>query len=386
MKNRALLLGLVALLTIALMGSSALAGPRVAIVKAADAQMDLVCNSWHCTITDNFYQGPPAGNMLVRATAEWSKESEVAIEKLVREAVELQGGWPVKPGDRVMLKVNHVVSAWPMVLNNRGDDATLQAAFTDARVARAAALLALESGAAEVIIANCPATGNGWTCFMQYGFDHMVEDLNNPKVRLVDLGDEPWKWYPAPKALALKNYAIAEIVGEMDQIISLPCLKTHTLCGVTSSLKNIGIGFPTTRIAGSIKMGLPHKVVTEVITDVNMITGNDYTIVDALWGMEESGPDNGPGVPMGLIIAGNDPVACDAVSTVVMGFKVTNIGTTVMAEKYGLGTYKNIEVVGRPISEVQVVFTPVKRGHRWPAEMGDVAGWDSTPGRTLNDL
>jgi uncharacterized protein (DUF362 family) len=214
----------------------------------------------------------------------------------------------------------------------------------------------------------------------------MVEDLNNPKVRLVDLGDEPWKWYPAPKALALKNYAMAEIIGEMDQIISIPCLKTHTLCGVTSSLKNIGIGMPTTRIAGSIKMGLPHKVVTEVITDVNMITGNDYTVVDAIWGMEESGPDNGPGVAMGLIIAGNDPVACDAVSTVVMGFKVTNIGTTVMAEKYGLGTYHDIEVVGRPISEVQVVFTPVKRGHRWPPEMGDVAGWDSTPGRTLNDL
>ncbi len=88
---------------------------------------------------------------------------------------------------------------------------------------------------------------------------------------------------------------------------------------------------------------------------------------------------------MGLIIAGVDPVACDAVCTVVMGFKVTNIGTTVMAEKYGLGTYKNIQVVGRPISEVQVVFTPVKRGHRWPPEMGDVAGWDSTPGRTLRD-
>jgi uncharacterized protein (DUF362 family) len=264
MNRKAILFGLVVLLSIGMMGSTALAGPRVSIVKAAEAQMDLVLNSWHCTITDNFYQGPPpgGGDMLVRATAEWSKESEIAIEKLVREAVRLQGGWPVKPGDRVMLKVNHVVSAWPMVLNNRGDDATLQAAFTDPRVARAAALIALESGAKEVIIANCPATGNGWTCFMQYGFDHMVEDLNNPKVKLMDLGDEPWKWYRAPKALALKNYAMAEIIGEMDQLISIPCLKTHTLCGMTSSLKNIGIGMPTTRIAGSIKMGLPHKVVT----------------------------------------------------------------------------------------------------------------------------
>jgi hypothetical protein len=47
MQKKALLLGLVALLTIGLMGSSALAGPRVAIVKAAPAQWDLVLNSWH---------------------------------------------------------------------------------------------------------------------------------------------------------------------------------------------------------------------------------------------------------------------------------------------------------------------------------------------------
>jgi uncharacterized protein (DUF362 family) len=310
----------------------------------------------------------------------------VAIEKLVRQAVKLAGGWPVKRGDRVLLKVNHVTTTWAQFVMNRGSDEELQAAFTDARVARAVALIALESGAAEVIIANGPATADGYNAFMQYGFDHMVDDLNNPKVRLMDLGDQPWKWYPAPKKLALDKYAMATIIGEMDQVISIPCLKTHTLCGVTSSLKNLGIGMPSVKVYGSIKMGLPHKKVCEVITDVNMITGNDYTIVDALWGLEEDGPVDGPGVEMGLIIAGADPVACDAVSTVVMGFKVTNIGTTRMADKYGLGTYKNIQVVGRPINQVQVAFTPPKRGSRWPDEHGQILGWDSRPDRTLDDL
>jgi len=304
----------------------------------------------------------------------------------VREAVKLQGGWPVKRGDRVLLKVNHVIATYPMLLLGRGDDPALQAAFTDARVARAAALIAVESGAKEVIIANCPAGGNGMAEMVEYGFDHMVADLNNPKIKLMDLGAVPWKWYPAPKALASKKYGMAKIIGEMDKIISIPCLKTHVLAGVTSSLKNLGIGFPSTQATGTIKMGLPHKVIVEVITDVNMITGNDYTIVDAIWGLEENGPCDGPGVEMGLIIAGNDPVACDAVCTVLMGFKVTNIGTTVMAEKYGLGTYHDIEVIGVPIAQAQKVFCSPQRKERWPDEMGNILGWDSTPGRKLTDL
>ena len=388
MQKKTFLLGLVAVLTVGLIGSSALAGPRVAIVKAAPSQMDLVCNSWHNNLGDTFYQDPPAANASInnRNTSTWSKESEVAIEKMVREAVKLGGSWPVKQGDRVMLVVNHVVSTFPLRVMGRGNDENLQAAVTDARVARAVALIALESGAAEVIIANGPGTANGYGAFMEYGFDHMVEDLDSPKVRLMDLGDQPWKWYPAPKALALDKYAMATIIGEMDQVISIPCLKTHSLCGVTSSLKNLGFGMPTVKIYGSIKTGLPHKKPCEVTTDVNMITGNDYTVVDALWGLEEDGPINGPGVEMGLIIAGADPVACDAVSTVVMGFKVTNIGTTRMAEKYGLGTYRNIDVVGRSISEVQVAFTPPKRGSRWPDEYGQILGWDSRPDRILDDL
>ena len=386
MSKKIFLLSLVTVCAISFMASAALAGPKVAIVQAGDAEMDLVLNSWHSTITDIFYQGPPAWEAGIINTAEWSKESEVAIEKLVREAVKLQGGWPVKPGDRVLMKVNHVIATYPMLLLGRGDDPALQAAFTDARVARAAALIALESGASEVIIANCPAEGNGMASMVEFGFDRMVKELNNPKVKLMDLGAVPWKWYPAPKALASKRYAMANIIGEVDKIISIPCLKTHVLAGVTSSLKNLGIGMPTTQATGTIKMGLPHAKIVEVITDVNMITGNDYTIVDAIWGLEFNGPCDGPGIPMGLIIASADPVASDAVSTVLMGFKVTNIGTTVMAEKMGLGTYHNINVVGVPISQVQKVFNPPQRKERWPAEMGDVKGWDSTPGRKLTDL
>jgi uncharacterized protein (DUF362 family) len=386
MRKEIILSSLVAMLVVALMASVAVAGPRVAIVKADDSKMDLVLNSYHNTLPDIYYQEPPAGNAGIRPSSEWSKESELAIEKMVREAVKLAGGWPVKRGDKVLMKVNSVGNTYTLIAHGFGDDASIQGAYTDARVARAAALLALESGAREVIIGEGPGIGGGMANLRELGFDRMVEELNNPKVRIVDLGDPPWKWYRAPKALALDKYAMHEVVGEADKIINIPCLKTHILCGVTSALKNTGIGLPTDEIYGTIKMGLPHAKVVEVITDVNMIAPSDYVIVDALWGLEEDGPIIGPGVPMGLIIAGSDPVACDAVSTVVMGFKVTNIGTTVMAEQHGLGTYRNINVVGRPISEVQKAFTPPHRRSRWPAEHGNILGWDSQAGRTLDDL
>lgn len=384
MRKRIILTSLLAVLAVGVMASVALAGPRVAIVKASDAEWDLVVNSWK--FQWRLFQDPPGANVPGNiAVAEWSKESEVALEKMTRKAVSLAGGWPVKRGDRVLIKVNTVGHCWLQAASGFGSDGDMQGDLTDARVARAAALMALESGAKEVIICNSPAVDDGWSALRQYGFIRMVEELNNPKVRLVDLGREPWKWYPAPQGLALDKYAMPKIIGEADKIINIGPMKTHRFCAVTSLLKNTGVGFPTPQVYGAPKHGLPHKKIAEVIVDVNMIAPSDYGIVEGIWGGEGFMPVEGPGVPMGIIMAGKDCVACDAVATVVMGFKVENIGTTVLAQEMGLGTYHGIQVVGVPIAQVQKAFCAPVRAKRMPAAFGNVGGWDSMVGRTLPD-
>ena len=375
---------LIGLLGVVLCFSAALAGPRVAIVKADEAQWDLVVNSWK--FQWRLFQDPPGANEPGNiAIAEWSKESEVAIDKMTRKAVEMAGGWPVKSGDSVLIKVNTVGHCWLQAASGFGSDGDMQGDLTDARVARSAVLMALESGAREVIVCNSPAVDDGWSALRQYGFLRMVEELNNSKVRCMDLGREPWKWYRAPKALALDKYAMPRIIGEVDKIINVGVMKTHRFCAVTSCLKNTGVGFPTPQVYGSPKHGLPHKTIAECIVDVNMIAPSDYGIIDGLWGGEGFMPVEGPGVPMGVIVAGDDCVALDAVATVLMGFKVENIGTTVLARQMGVGTYHGIEVVGASIAECQKAFMAPDRNKRMPSEFGNVGGWDSLIGRTLPD-
>ncbi|MDH7500698.1 MAG: hypothetical protein QHH30_09995, partial [candidate division NC10 bacterium] len=90
------------------MVSSAADKPTVSIVKAA--KHDLVAESWRMNWDRTISQGVNPTRNVEYLRAEWSKESEKAIEAMVRDAVELAGGWPVKPNDVVLIKPNLVAS------------------------------------------------------------------------------------------------------------------------------------------------------------------------------------------------------------------------------------------------------------------------------------
>jgi hypothetical protein len=81
-------------------------------------------------------------------------------------------------------------------------------------------------------------------------------------------------------------------------------------------------------------------------------------IVDGIIGMEGLGPIDGDPLEMDLIIAGDDPVAVDAVTSAVMGFESLEYGCVYAAAKSGIGIadLEKIQVVGRPIAEVRRRF------------------------------
>jgi len=63
--------------------------------------------------------------------------SEKAIEAMVRDAVELAGGWPVKAGDVVLIKPNLVASMFFLWYSGKLTEEDYQACLTDPRVVRA---------------------------------------------------------------------------------------------------------------------------------------------------------------------------------------------------------------------------------------------------------
>ncbi len=342
----------------------------VGIVKASAHKK--IGESWKNTF-DLLPKGEPPNKLW---QPDWTKESQIEIEEMVRKAVKAAGDWPIEKGDVVAIKVNLVSSPILLLQAGRYTDADMQSTVTDARVARAAAILAKESGCKKVYIVANPMACDGYVTLRQYGYGKVADETG---AELVGLSSTPYKYYKAPFGLAYKEYALPTLMmEEANKVISISSLKTHSNTGVTMTLKNVGIGTPTAKIYGGPRIGLPHDKLAEVITDVCSIVGIDYAMIDGIWGMEGNGPINGTPVAMDTIIAGPDPVAVDGVGTEVMGFQKESYGVSRMAMAYGLGTYEKTTVttLGADYENVVKQFERVPRKFRSPGSYGDVYGWD----------
>lgn len=342
----------------------------VGVVKSL--KHDLVSGSWKNPFT-MYPKGEPPNKLWMPT---WTKASEIEIEEMVRQAVKASGDWPVEKGDVVAIKANLVASGVILMQIGRMSDADMQATVTDARVVRALALMAKESGAKKIYIVANPMVADGYVALRQWGFEGIAKETG---AELVGLSSLKYKYYQAPHALALEQYALPTLmVDEVDKVISAASLKTHMNAGITLTLKNIGIGVPTGQVYGGPRIGLPHNKLSEVITDVCSIVKIDYAVIDGIWGMEGAEPINGAPVSMDVIIAGPDPVAVDGVGTEIMGFPKENYGTSRMAMGVGLGTYDKttVNAVGAPFERIIKQFAAVPKAMRSPATCADVYGWD----------
>jgi len=102
------------------------------------------------------------------------------------------------------------------------------------------------------------------------------------------------------------------------------------------------------------------------IVDLNRVMKPDFTIVDSIVGMEgtHSVPDDQ--VRMGLIVAGGDVVAADAVCARLMGFEVDKILHVALAGEQALGVAnpEEIEIRGEDIAKVSRRFTTFQEATR----------------------
>jgi uncharacterized protein (DUF362 family) len=365
---------------------------KVGIVKADN--MDLALNSQKINPARTFMQACWPGRKGDIIRVEWNPpESIEYIGKLTREAIELAGNFPVKKGDVVYIKPNLVNSYVDMHEGQSMTSPEQQAHQTDARIVREICKMAWEAGAKKIIIGEGTRSGADSASLAHWGYYGLADELNAQGMKIViePVGEAPYTWAKT-MGLCQAEYALpTSIVKEVDVLISVPQMKCHTVAGTSLSLKNTTIGLPTHKVYGTFKLALPHLKYAEMSTEINAIRKkngkgtllNDYVVVDALWAGEgdQGGAWGGPGsfpVPMGLIIAGSDPVATDCVTTAVMGFNPHNYGQYRMAAQYGLGCndLSKIEVVGKSIKEVQEKLVAPMHTWRWPSEADQTLAWD----------
>lgn len=137
----------------------------------------------------------------------------------------------------------------------------------------------------------------------------------------------------------VSRVSLSKAVLDADVIISLPKFKTHGLTVITGAIKN-SYGFlpggqkaRLHRIAGS-----PERF-HEVVVEVFRLRVPDLFIVDAVVGMEGNGPASPDLRKIGLILAGDNAVAVDAVIATMMGLDPARLRFLQTARALGLGDY-----------------------------------------------
>ena len=171
-----------------------------------------------------------------------------------------------------------------------------------------------------------------------------------------------------------RGFAAARPILAASALVQTCCLKTHRFGGhVTLSLKNT-VGMVAKQVPGesynymSELHSSPHQ--RRMIAEINTAFQPDLIVLDGVLAFVDGGPDKGTQVDAEVMLAGNDPVAIDAVGTAVL----RHFGTTAAVSQ---GPIFEQEQIARAVelglgakspAEIQLV-TPDAESEAYAAEI-----------------
>lgn len=268
------------------------------------------------------------------------------VPEAVREAVELAGGFEIKEGDTVVIKPNAKNQAPPGY-----------GIVTDVAVIEPLVEMSIEKGAKRVTIADGAAYPTGsyhtFSAFETMGVTKLAKKWD---LDLVDLNSYDSVDLDVPEGFVLDNVRVGRAVTEVDFLINVPVLKTHRGTLLSNCVKNIGVGVA----CREEKKRLHRLGIDEGLLDVFSVVKPHFNVVDALVCIEGDGPNFPPGKPrpLGLVLAGEDGVAVDAVCARLIGLDPLEVKHLRLAHDRGIGIADlgQIEVVGERLEDVATIF------------------------------
>lgn len=230
------------------------------------------------------------------------------IRESVRTAINMVGGLNfIKPGDTVLIKPN---------VNS--DDP--YPGTTNPEVLAEVISMVKEKNAKRIIVADC--SGIPWPNTMRnmekVGIAQVSRKLG---VELLALDNMEWVWVKPERAKYWdKGFRIPKLVKEVDHIINVAVVKTHSIADFTMSLKNfVGLIHRQDRMIMHSS-----RYIKEMIAELNLVFKPSLNILDASKVFVKGGPAKGEERVVGMIIASPDRIACDIVGLSLL----KTLGTT----------------------------------------------------------
>jgi len=174
------------------------------------------------------------------------------------------------------------------------------------------------------------------------------------KAKLLDLNSDVFE----KVKLHDKVLGVAKAVLETDYLVTAPALKTHEFTTISACVKNL-MGClepkPTEGHETATKWEIhaelveadlsedPSKYLSALakfehrLIDLYKRLSPKLGVIDAIIASEGDAPVHGTPVHMGLVLASESPVSCDAVAAYLMGIDPRSVGHLKLAKNQGLG-------------------------------------------------
>jgi uncharacterized protein (DUF362 family)/Pyruvate/2-oxoacid:ferredoxin oxidoreductase delta subunit len=242
----------------------------------------------------------------------------------------------VRPGSKVLLKVNLLASAIPD-----------RAVTTHPEVVRAL-IRSVRSVGGIVSVGDSPGGPNtpGWVRRIHdtSGIGAVCAEENVPLL----LFDDDAVRVEMPGNHLYGSFTIGRAVAETDVLITVPKFKTHGFMMFTGAVKNLFGCIPGLEKA-RYHLTVPDRLdFGSMLVDLSRLCRPTLSVMDAVVGMEGDGPAGGRPRMVGALIASPDAVSLDMVASAIAGFDPLEVYTNLAAAQRGLGpgSLDEIDIVG----------------------------------------
>lgn len=184
-------------------------------------------------------------------------------------------------------------------------------------------------GAKTFTLADRSGMGDTETVMQQKGIFDMAEEMGIEEPVVIDqLPEEEWKHFEMKDTHWNRGVFFPKMFTETDSIIQTCCLKTHRFGGhFTMSLKNsVGMVAKFSPVDNYNFMNELHSSPEQrlMIAEINLLYKPDLIVLDGLKAFLDGGPASGELAEPGVMIAGTDRIAVDAVGVAILRLMETN--------------------------------------------------------------
>ena len=226
----------------------------------------------------------------------------------------------VRPGDKVLLKVNAAFAAPPLI-----------GATTHPDVVHQVAVSCFDAGAQQVMVTDNPINDPA-SCFSLTGIETAARKVG---ARVMLPRPDRFEPFSLKGGQLIRNWPLFSApLRWADKVIGLAPVKDHHRSGASMSIKNwYGL------LGG--RRNIFHQQIHTIIADLAMMVKPTLVILDGTWSMMANGPTGGSSDDLKAtrtVIAGTDMVAVDALGATLLGKTAHDLPHLKMAQSAGAGT------------------------------------------------